>query len=188
MPETFVTVERQPDNVALDPAGPAQGQCLVGRGPRPAPRRRRVAAARPPGAVVLWGGRRIFAAGADIVELDESAAPAVGANFAARAGRPGVDPAGDHRRRQRLRARRRAGAGAGLRLPRLRRGRAHGAARGAARGDPRRGRHAAPAPAHRFVAGQGADPHRPPGAGRGGTRHRAGEPRGARRTTCSRPR
>lgn len=36
----------------------------------------------PPGAVVVWGGRRIFAAGADIVELDEgTSAPAVGAAF-----------------------------------------------------------------------------------------------------------
>jgi enoyl-CoA hydratase len=31
--------------------------------------------------VVLWGGRRIFAAGADIVELDGTGAGAVGANF-----------------------------------------------------------------------------------------------------------
>ena len=36
----------------------------------------------PPGAVVLWGGRRIFAAGADIMELGEGGAEAVGANFA----------------------------------------------------------------------------------------------------------
>jgi enoyl-CoA hydratase/carnithine racemase len=36
----------------------------------------------PPGAVVLWGGRRIFAAGADIVELGDSGAGAVGASFA----------------------------------------------------------------------------------------------------------
>jgi enoyl-CoA hydratase/carnithine racemase len=37
----------------------------------------------PPGAVVVWGGRRIFAAGADIAELDEGkGAAAVGAAFA----------------------------------------------------------------------------------------------------------
>ncbi len=36
----------------------------------------------PPGAVVLWGGRRIFAAGADIVELGDSGARAVGEHFA----------------------------------------------------------------------------------------------------------
>jgi enoyl-CoA hydratase len=36
----------------------------------------------PPGAVVLWGGRRIFAAGADIVELEGVGAEAVGKNFA----------------------------------------------------------------------------------------------------------
>src|ERR1700734_1779394 len=35
----------------------------------------------PPGAVVLWGGRRIFAAGADIIELGDSGAGAVGASF-----------------------------------------------------------------------------------------------------------
>ncbi len=37
----------------------------------------------PPGAVVVWGGRRIFAAGADIVELEAIGAEAVGRNFAA---------------------------------------------------------------------------------------------------------
>ena len=37
----------------------------------------------PPGAVVLWGGRRIFAAGADIAELETIGAEAVGRNFAA---------------------------------------------------------------------------------------------------------
>lgn len=39
----------------------------------------------PPGAVVLWGGRRIFAAGADIVEVGDGAA-SVGAHFMAALG------------------------------------------------------------------------------------------------------
>ena len=46
----------------------------------------------PPGAVVLWGGRRIFAAGADIVELGDAGADAVGANFAAALGVLAVVP------------------------------------------------------------------------------------------------
>ena len=55
----------------------------------------------PPGAVVLWGGRRIFAAGADIVELDGTGADAVGANFAAALGALATRAAGHHCRRQR---------------------------------------------------------------------------------------
>jgi enoyl-CoA hydratase/carnithine racemase len=35
----------------------------------------------PPGAVVLWGGRRIFAAGAEITELEGAGADTVGASF-----------------------------------------------------------------------------------------------------------
>jgi len=82
MPETFVTVERQPDNVALirldRPKANALSATVLGQ-------LHDAAAALtedPPGAAVLWGGRRIFAAGADIVELDGSGAAEVGANFA----------------------------------------------------------------------------------------------------------
>jgi len=86
MAETFVTVERRPDGVALirldRPKANALSAAVLGQ--------LQAAAAGlcedPPGAVVLWGGRLIFAAGADIVELDESGAAAVGANFAAALG------------------------------------------------------------------------------------------------------
>jgi len=86
MAETFVTVERRPDGVALirldRPKANALSAAVLGQ--------LQAAAAElcedPPGAVVLWGGRLIFAAGADIVELDESGAAAVGANFAAALG------------------------------------------------------------------------------------------------------
>jgi enoyl-CoA hydratase len=81
MPDPFVTVERRPDGVALvrldRPKANALSNVVLGQ---------IFAAATelcddPPGAVVLWGGRRIFAAGADIVELDGAGAGAVGANF-----------------------------------------------------------------------------------------------------------
>jgi enoyl-CoA hydratase/carnithine racemase len=81
MAETFVTVERRPDNVALvrldRPKANALSTAVLAQ-------LHAVATdlhADPPGAVVLWGGRRIFAAGADIVELG-SGAGAVGASFA----------------------------------------------------------------------------------------------------------
>jgi enoyl-CoA hydratase/carnithine racemase len=81
MGETFVTVERRPDGVALilldRPKANALSAAVLAQ--------LHAAATRlhddPPGAVVLWGGRRIFAAGADIVELDDSGAGAVGASF-----------------------------------------------------------------------------------------------------------
>jgi enoyl-CoA hydratase len=81
MLDPFVTVERRPDGVALvrldRPKANALSNVVLGQ---------IFAAATelcddPPGAVVLWGGRRIFAAGADIVELDGAGAGAVGANF-----------------------------------------------------------------------------------------------------------
>jgi len=82
MAEAFLTLERRPDNVALirldRPKANALSAAVLGQ----------LHAAvmelhdDPPGAVVLWGGRRIFAAGADIVELDDAGADAVGANFA----------------------------------------------------------------------------------------------------------
>ncbi len=82
MAETFVSVERRPDNVALvrldRPKANALSAAVLAQ--------LRAAAEHlqenPPGAVVVWGGRRIFAAGADIVELGDSGAQAVGAHFA----------------------------------------------------------------------------------------------------------
>jgi enoyl-CoA hydratase/carnithine racemase len=81
MGETFVTVERRPDAVALirldRPKANALSAAVLAQ-------LHDVATALhddPPGAVVLWGGRRIFAAGADIVELGDSGAGAVGASF-----------------------------------------------------------------------------------------------------------
>jgi enoyl-CoA hydratase len=86
MAETFVTVERQPDGVALVRLDRPKANALSA-----AVLSQLEAAAKdlhddPPGAVVLWGGRRIFAAGADIVELESIGAEAVGANFAAALG------------------------------------------------------------------------------------------------------
>ncbi|HVT42575.1 MAG TPA: enoyl-CoA hydratase-related protein [Acidimicrobiales bacterium] len=81
MPESFVTVERRPDNVALvrldRPKANALSAAVLGQLHDAAA----ALAEDPPGAVLLWGGRRIFAAGADIVELDGAGA-SVGANFA----------------------------------------------------------------------------------------------------------
>jgi enoyl-CoA hydratase len=81
MPDPFVTVERRPDGVALVRLDRPKANALSG-----AVLGQIFAAATelcddPPGAVVLWGGRRIFAAGADIVELDGAGAGTVGANF-----------------------------------------------------------------------------------------------------------
>ncbi len=86
MVEPFVTLERRADGVALirldRPKANALSAAVLGQ--------LHAAASElcedPPGSVVLWGGRRIFAAGADIVELDESGAGAVGTNFAAALG------------------------------------------------------------------------------------------------------
>src|SRR5580692_9549162 len=86
MGETFVTVERRPDNVALVRLDRPKANALSA-----AVLAQLHAAATtlhddPPGAVVLWGGRRIFAAGADIVELGDTGAGAVGASFDAALG------------------------------------------------------------------------------------------------------
>src|SRR5580704_7335184 len=82
MAETFVTVERRPGDVALirldRPKANALSAAVLAELHAVALSLQRD----PPGAVVLWGGRRIFAAGADIVELGDSGAGAVGASFA----------------------------------------------------------------------------------------------------------
>jgi enoyl-CoA hydratase/carnithine racemase len=81
--DTFVTVERRPDGVALvrldRPKMNALSGAVLGQLYEAACSLHED----PPGSVVLWGGRRIFAAGADIVELDGAGAGArsVGANL-----------------------------------------------------------------------------------------------------------
>lgn len=84
--DRFVTVERRADGVALvrldrPRANALSAEVLL---------QLRAAAddlsSDPPGAVVVWGGRRIFAAGADIVELGEGGPEAVVANFHAALG------------------------------------------------------------------------------------------------------
>ncbi len=82
MPETFVTLQRQPGNVALITLDRPKANALSAAVLDQLHDTAMSLHDDPPGAVVLWGGRRIFAAGADIVELDGSGAPAVGANFA----------------------------------------------------------------------------------------------------------
>ncbi len=114
MAEPFVTLERRPDGVALVRVDRPKANALS----RELLEQLFDVATEvhddPPGAVVVWGGRRMFAAGADIVELDGGGgAAAVGAAFA-RAGRAGLRAAGHDRRGERLRAGRWPGAGAGL--------------------------------------------------------------------------
>jgi enoyl-CoA hydratase len=83
MAERFVTVERRADGVALvrldRPKANALSSEVLGQLAEVVDG----LAADLPGAVVLWGGRRIFAAGADIAEMESGVGPqAVGANFA----------------------------------------------------------------------------------------------------------
>jgi len=81
MADPFVTVERRPDGVALirldRPKANALSGAVLGQIFAIATDLRDD----PPGAVVLWGGRRIFAAGADIAEIGEVGADVVGTNF-----------------------------------------------------------------------------------------------------------
>jgi enoyl-CoA hydratase len=86
MAEAFVTVERRADGVALIRLDRPKANALSAAVLWQLHAAATELCEDPPGAVVLWGGRRIFAAGADIVELDETGAAAVGANFAAALG------------------------------------------------------------------------------------------------------
>jgi enoyl-CoA hydratase len=82
MTDRFVTLERRPDGVALIRLDRPKANALSGAVLSQFYEVANELHADPPGAVVLWGGRLIFAAGADIVELDEGAgAGQVGANF-----------------------------------------------------------------------------------------------------------
>ena len=77
-----MTVERRPDQVALVRLDRPKANALSAEVLAQLQSAAEDLTADPPGAVVLWGGRRIFAAGADIVELGRAGAPADGANFA----------------------------------------------------------------------------------------------------------
>ncbi len=84
MPETFVTVDRRPDGVALvrldRPKANALSVEVLGQIESAA----RALGEQPPGAVVVWGGERLFAAGADISEFGgPEEARAIGHRFRA---------------------------------------------------------------------------------------------------------
>jgi enoyl-CoA hydratase/carnithine racemase len=81
MTDPFVHVERRPDGVALvrldRPKANALSVDVLGQIFDAA----EALHDDPPGAVVLWGGRRIFAAGAEIAELAGTGVETVGASF-----------------------------------------------------------------------------------------------------------
>ena len=139
-------------------------------------------------AVVIYGGERVFAAGADIKEMAEMSYK----DMVARSGGSAVlplrrrpDPQARRRGRHRLRPRRRLRARA-VRGPAHRRRQRHARpARDPARHHPRRRRHPAAHPAGRPEHGQGPDLHRPLRQGRRGAGHRSGRPGGARRRRCT---
>ncbi len=82
MAEHFVVLERRDDGVALIRLDRPKANALSGEVLLQLAEVLEGLAADPPGAVVLWGGRRIFAAGADIAELESGvAARTVGAGF-----------------------------------------------------------------------------------------------------------
>ncbi len=91
MPEPFVSVERQPDGVALVRLDRPKANALSAAVLDQLHDAATALQADPPGAVVLWGGRRIFAAGADIVELGASGAGGAGGASGARGATIGAD-------------------------------------------------------------------------------------------------
>ena len=135
-------------------------------------------------AVVVYGGERVFAAGADVKEMADM-------SYADMVQRSGRAPVGAHQRRahpeagrrrdHRLRARRRLRAGAVRRRPLRRRGRRPRPARDPARHHPRRRRHPAADPPGRPEPGQGHHLHRSVREGRRGAGDRPGRPRRTRR-------
>jgi enoyl-CoA hydratase/carnithine racemase len=80
MADQFISVDRRDDGVALIRLDRPKANALSGTVLSQIYDVAEALRAYPPGAVVLWGGRRIFAAGAEIVELEGSAG-AVGAGF-----------------------------------------------------------------------------------------------------------
>src|ERR1700693_5279962 len=81
MTETSVTVERRLDNVALIRLDRPKANALSGTVLEQLHAAAMAIHDDLPGAVVLWGGRRVFAAGAEIVDLEEGRAESVGAKF-----------------------------------------------------------------------------------------------------------
>ncbi len=84
--DVFVTVERRPDGVALVRLDRPKANALSGELLQQLRAIAEELTADPPGAVVVWGGERIFAAGADIVQMENGGPEAVSANFAAATG------------------------------------------------------------------------------------------------------
>ena len=84
--DVFVTVERRPDGVALVRLDRPKANALSGELLQQLRAIAEELTADPPGAVVVWGGERIFAAGADIVQMEDGGPEAVSANFAAATG------------------------------------------------------------------------------------------------------
>ena len=80
MADPYVTMERRGDGVAFIRLDRPKMNALSGAVLEQIQTIAQELATDPAGAVVLWGGRRIFAAGADIVEL-EGSADSVGASF-----------------------------------------------------------------------------------------------------------
>ncbi|HEX3946839.1 MAG TPA: enoyl-CoA hydratase-related protein [Acidimicrobiales bacterium] len=83
--QVFVTVDRRPDGVALIRLDRPRANALSAALLRQLRAIAEALAEDPPGAVVVWGGDRIFAAGADIVQLEEGPGD-VSTNFAAALG------------------------------------------------------------------------------------------------------
>lgn len=84
--ERYVSVDRRDSGVALVRLDRPRANALSGEVLRQIRAAAEELSDDPPGAVVVWGGRRIFAAGADIVELGEGGPEAVVANFHAALG------------------------------------------------------------------------------------------------------
>lgn len=79
---TFVVVERRPDGVAVVRLDRPKTNALSTGMLAQVGSAFEALAEDPPGAVVLWGGPRLFAAGADVAEFSEPGAPAlVAASF-----------------------------------------------------------------------------------------------------------
>ncbi len=79
--DAYVTLERRDDDVALIRLDRPKANALSAEVLQQLRAVVDELGADPPGAVVVWGGERIFAAGADIGELEAGGSARVGANF-----------------------------------------------------------------------------------------------------------